>query len=344
MVKKAESLEELLENVPVNAVIGDNLIRAWAKINSSKYKKIVCSISGGSDSDIMLNICYRCDKDNKIDYVWFDTGLEYQATKEHLRYLEEKYEIDIKSYKAIKAIPTCCKEYGQPFISKQISEFIQRLQKHNFKWEDKSFDELITEYPKCQSALEWWCNTKENRKNGSSSSFNISYKKYLKEFMIENPPYFKISNKCCQYAKKQVAHRLIKDGNYDLSITGVRRYEGGARATAYKSCFDQDESGCDNYRPLFWYKNEDKECYEKYYGIEHSRCYLNYGLLRTGCAACAFGRDFDFELNVIQKYEPKLYKAVNNIFGDSYEYTRKYKKFREEMESVKDRKGSHYAA
>lgn len=46
----------LLENCPQNQIIGDNLVRAWAKINSSKYEKIVCSISGGSDSDIMLDI------------------------------------------------------------------------------------------------------------------------------------------------------------------------------------------------------------------------------------------------------------------------------------------------
>ena len=42
-----------------------------------------------------MDICVRCDVDNKIDYVWFDTGLEYQATKDHLKYLEEKYGVNI---------------------------------------------------------------------------------------------------------------------------------------------------------------------------------------------------------------------------------------------------------
>lgn len=58
----------------------------------------------------------------KIEYVWFDTGLEYQATKEHLKFLEEKYGIKIKPYKAIKPISISCKQYGQPFISKHVSE------------------------------------------------------------------------------------------------------------------------------------------------------------------------------------------------------------------------------
>ena len=124
----------------------------------------------------MLDICYRCDKNKKIDYVWFDTGLEYQATKDHLNYLEEKYNIEILKYKAIKSIPMSCKTYGQPFISKNVSEFIQRLQKHEFDWDDNSYEKLCGKYQKCNSALQWWCDSK-----GSKSQFNISQNKYLKE-------------------------------------------------------------------------------------------------------------------------------------------------------------------
>lgn len=328
-LKKAESIEELLQSCPRNQVIGDNLVRAWSKINSPKYSYILCSISGGSDSDDMMDIVWRCDKSNKVKYVWFDTGLEYQATKDHLEYLEKKYNITIYCYKAIKSIPLSCKIYGQPFLSKQVSEFIQRLQKHNFKWEDEDFKTLYKKYPKCKSALEWWCEEK-----GKESRFNISQNKYLKEFMIVNPPTFKISNKCCQYAKKNIIYKILKDGYYgdgkipfDLQIVGIRKAEGGVRSTAYKSCFDENIGKCDNYRPLFWYKDSDKVDYEMAYDIKHSRCYVEYGLKRTGCAGCPFGRNFENELKVIQKYEPKLYKAVNNIFGASYEYTRKYREF-----------------
>ena len=97
----------------------------------------------------------------------------------------------------------------------------------------------------------------------------------------------------------------------------------------YKNCFDNNDD-YDRYRPLFWYTNPDKKQYEDWCGIEHSKCYTEYGLNRTGCVGCPYGKDFEFELEVVKKYEPKLYKAVNNIFGDSYEYTRKYNKFREE--------------
>lgn len=331
-----KTLIGLLENCPKNQIIGDNLVRAWSKINSSKYEKIVCSISGGSDSDVMLDICTKCDKDNKIEYVWFDTGLEYQATKDHLKYLEEKYEIEIKEYKAIKPIPFSCKKYGQPFLSKQVSEYIKRLQSHNFKWEDKAFEELYQEYPKCKAALLWWCNKKE------CNSFNIRWNKWLKEFLIENPPTFSISSVCCKYAKKDVSHKLLDENRYDLNIIGVRKAEGGVRAGSYKSCFDENGKSkygtYDNYRPLFWYKNSDKQDYENHYAIIHSKCYTKYGLERTGCAGCPYGRDFEKELEIIQKHEPKLFIAVNNIFGDSYEYTRKYREFCKLMDKKKRNK------
>lgn len=318
---------KFLETAPDNQTIRDNLIKADSIINNNKYKKIICSISGGADSDLVLDICSKIDKDKKIDYVWFDTGLEYQATKDHLKYLEDKYNIKIKPYKAIKPIPLSCREYGQPFLSKRVSEYLSRLQKHNFKYEDESFEELYKKYPNCKIALFWWCNSNRH------DSFNINHNKWLKEFIIANQPTFKVSNNCCDYAKKNVVHKCIRENEYDLAIVGVRKAEGGARSTAYKNCFDEKENGCDNYRPLFWYFDNDKVDYEKQYDVTHSECYTKYGLKRTGCAGCPYGKDFEFELNVINKYEPKLYKAVNNIFGNSYEYTRKYKEFCKRMDN-----------
>lgn len=331
-LNKADSLEELIKTCPKNKTIGDNLIIAWSKINSSKYKKICCSISGGSDSDVMLDIIWRCDKDNKVEYVWFDTGLEYQATKNHLKYLEEKYGIEIIRYKAIKPIPVSCKEYGQPFLSKYVSEMIHRLQGHNFKWEDKSFDELYKEYPTCKIALNWWCNHSEKNK-GEESRFNISRNKYLKEFMLQNPPQFKISNKCCNYAKKNISHKLIKEYKYDLMLVGVRKAEGGSRAASYKNCFTENDDSADSYRPLFWYSDKDKNDYKNAFSVIYSDCYMEYGLDRTGCAGCPFGKYFEHELEVVKEFEPKLYKAANFIFKDSYEYTRKYREFCKEMRS-----------
>lgn len=122
-----------------------------------------------------------------------------------------------------------------------------------------------------------------------------------------------------------------------LASYNGRFFDGGyaglvnTKSAAYKNCYDNTDGDYDNYRPIFWYRDQDKIDYENAYGIVHSKCYTEYGLKRTGCVGCPYGRDFENELEVVQKYEPKLYKAVCNIFKDSYEYTRKYKAFVEDM-------------
>ena len=316
-----KELYDILDKIR-NEAVGKSLLTAYSKLNNRGYKKALCSISGGSDSDIVLDIITKFDNNKIVDYVYFDTGLEYGATKEHIRYLEDKYNIKIEIIRPKIPIPLSCKRYGQPFLSKRVSEMISRLQKHNFKWVDKPFEELIKEYPNCKSALLWWCNAYDDK-----SKFNIKYNKLLKEFLIANPPNFPISNKCCQYAKKDLAHDKLKQG-YDLNITGVRKAEGGVRASAYKSCFDNTDKGYDNYRPIFWFKDNDKLEYRNLFNVTHSKCYSVYGLKRTGCCGCPYGKDNSFELKVLEEHEPKLYKAVTNIFKDSYEYTKLYQEFK----------------
>ena len=319
------TLNELLEQMPDNQIICDSFVITHSKI--TRYNKILCSVSGGSDSDIIIDLCQKYDEADKITYAFFDTGLEFKATKEHLEYLETKYNIKIERIRAIKPIPTCCREFGQPFVSKQVSEWIERLQRYDFQWEDEPFEVLYEKYPKCKASLRWWCNDFKAKNPDKISNFNIAYNQFLKEFMIENPPTFKISNKCCHYAKKMVASHYKSQGKFDLNMYGVRKTEGGARKNAYKSCFSENEEGVDDYRPIFWYKTEDKIEYENYYNVRHSRCYTEYGLKRTGCAGCPYGRNFEDELSVMEQYEPNLFKAVNNVFGESYEYTRKYREY-----------------
>lgn len=319
-------------NTTPNTIIADSFVITKSKLE--RYENILVSISGGADSDVMLDIVTKFSGDKNIKYIFFDTGLEYTATKKHLKYLEEKYRIKIEIVRAIKPIPMACKEYGQPFLNKRVSNMIARLQSHNFQWENEDFDTLYKKYPNCKIALKWWCNAWEKSKNGYDSQYNINNNKWLKEFMTANPPDFKISDKCCDWAKKKPAKKYKKDNSINLSLVGVRKAEGGARSTRYKSCFSADVNGVDEFRPIFWYKNDDKYAYEENYLIIHSKCYTEYGLKRTGCAGCPFGRDFEQELDVIEKYEPKLYKAVNNIFGDSYEYTRKYREFIKGMEDA----------
>lgn len=293
----------------------------------SRHERVVVSISGGSDSDIVLDMVERNKREGQeIHYVFFDTGLEYKATKDHLDYLEQRYGIKIERIRAEKPIPLCVKEYGVPFLSKFVSQMIMSLQKAGFQWENEPFEVLIERYPKSKSALHWWCSDHKNLAK-YIKQYDIDYYPFLKEFLMENPPPFKIADKCCLYAKKRVAKKVYKLYSADLDCVGVRKAEGGIRATQYKTCFEYGFC-TDHFRPVFWLTDEDKRFYEQEFGIVHSDCYKKYGLKRTGCVGCPFGRNCVDELKIIEAYEPRLYKAVMNVFGQSYEYTRKYREFR----------------
>ncbi len=282
---------------------------------------------GGADSDVMLDMILRCGGRDKTDFVFFNTGLEYRATLEHLDDLERKYDIKIIRCKPVKPIPVCVKEHGVPFWSKYASNMINRLQRHNFQWEDKPYEVLIKIYLKCMAALAWWC----NKATGNTTQYIINRAPYMREFMIQNPPDFKISDKCCTYAKKKASEHFEKGKQYDLKCIGVRESEGGVRAISYQTCFTEVKKGTDQFRPIWYFRNPDKDEYCKHYGIVHSKCYTEYGMKRTGCCGCPFAKDFEDDLERMKKYEPQLYIAAVNIFGESYEYTRKYIKFREEM-------------
>lgn len=289
------------------------------------HDRILCSVSGGADSDCMMDYVLHLDKDHKVKFVFFDTGLEMDATKRHIQYLEQKYDVAIETVRPKTPIPAAIKKYGYPFLSKFVSENIARLQKHNFAWVDEPFEDLYRQYPNCKSALKWWCNT---RKGGPHAPMQneIGSVPYLKEFMVAYPPQIPISGECCNCAKKVPAHKYSKNQKIDITFLGIRKAEGGARSVI-KTCYIDGKYG-EQHFPCFWWKNEDKKAYESAYDVTHSAAYSVYGCKRTGCSGCPFGSRFEDELKMLDKYEPQLARAARNVFGAAYEYTRAYLDFR----------------
>lgn len=325
---------------PENLEFVERIQSAIRKLHANlmfRSEVALVSLSGGSDSDVVLDMVQALEPeknypDANLHYVWFDTGLEYTATKEHLSYLEEKYNISIERIRAKTPVPVGCKNYGQPFMSKQISQFISRLQAHGFKWEDEPFDVLYARYPNCKAALRWWCNAW-----GAGSMTNIEKCRLLKEFMIEKPPGFLISDGCCKGAKKDVAHDYIHQIKATINIVGVRKAEGGVRATAYNSCFSEPSSKSEaaQFRPIFYLTDKDKELYCKMRKVTHSDLYEKHGFKRTGCACCPFGSRFEQELDVAEQIDPGLATAAKRIFAQAYEYTRAYRTFKAEYDTIK---------
>lgn len=299
-------------------------------------KKASVSISGGSDSDIMLDLVVRVarqtDLMDKVAFVFFDTGIEHDATKRHLDYLEERYGINIDRIRAKVPVPLGCKTYGLPFLTKHVSDMIGRLQKANFDWRQdgsQSYDKLIELYPHCKTALSFWCNVNPHE---GRSYFVISRFHFLKEFIIENPPDFPISDKCCYGAKKVNGNEYAKKIGADVQFLGLRKSEGGIRA-ASNTCWNR-ASGI--FKPIFWFDDNDKRVYQDEFRIVHSDCYTKYGYRRTGCCGCPFNPRYKEDLAKIEEAEPNLVKAARNIFGKSYEYTEMYKAFKARMQKNPD--------
>ena len=291
-------------------------------------KNIRVAYSGGSDSDTVMHLLKYCGYN--ITGVLYDTGVEWDATMRHVEYMRS-IGFEIETIKAKRPVPTSNKKYGHPWISKRVSDYLSRLQKHNFDFQRDGalpFDVLYTKYPKCKVALRWWCNNW-----GEGSSFNIERNTYLKEFLIKHGLPFRVSDKCCDGAKKLPIKEYSKQHNIDLMILGIRKSEGGSRSGAYTSCYlPQRTYTYAMYFPLFWWTDEVKSYYDTTRMVVHSDCYSDqYGLKRTGCAGCPFGRNFEQELVALEKYEPKKAKGIRAIFNPSYEWTRKYKEFQVEM-------------
>ena len=321
------------------------------------HPKAICSYSGGSDSDILIDMIERArgifPDLPPVKYVFFNTGLEMQATKDHVKATAEKYGVEIEEVRPKINIVQATRVHGVPFVSKIMSAGLEGWQKKGIPLsiadeynnaEDKvaKRKELKERYPKCETTINFLCCCNSKGEPRPNIQLVINSSKYMLELIKECPPDFQISAKCCDYCKKQVAHKVQKD--YEMIITGERRDEGGMRSVPRSEqwnqtntmCFAETSDGKYRFRPLYYVSDKDKAWYKEYYGIKYSDAYEVYGLTRTGCCGCPISYKAVDDLEKIRPYEPNVVKAAWNIFGKSYEYRQKYNKFKaKKMEEAK---------
>lgn len=319
----------------IQSIIGRRLL---------EYPNAICSYSGGSDSDIMLHLIETVRKMFSlppVQYCFFNTGLEMDAIKRHVKDMEKLYGVTITTHRPKKNIVLATREYGQPFVSKIVSSGLGEVQRKNIPLtiaaeyenaEDKiaKRQELRERYPKCEAAINFLCGCNSAGEPRPDIQLVIGSSEYLLDFIIENPIPFKVSNKCCDCCKKQLAHKVQR--SYDMIITGERRDEGGMRSVPRKDntsmCFMETASGQYRLRPLYYVSDADKAWFKDHYGIRYSDAYEVYGLKRTGCCGCSISANATDDLEKIRPYEPNLVKAAWNVFGDSYRYRQRYNEYR----------------
>lgn len=318
-----------------------------------EHPKAICSYSGGADSDIMIDLIERTRKAFSlppIDYVFFDTGLEMKATRDHVKETAKKYGVEIKKIRPEVNIVQATRKYGQPFVSKIMSAGLNGWQRKKIPLsiveeynnaEDKAAKrkELKERYPGCESTINFLCACNSAGEPRPNIQLVINSSRYMLDFIRENPPRFKISADCCTYCKKNCAHKVQKD--YELIITGERRDEGGMRSVPRKGeenkhlCFGETGSGQFRLRPLYYVTDKDKAWYKEQFGIRYSDAYEVYGLTRTGCCGCAISYKAVSDLEKIAPYEPNVVKAAWNLFGDSYRYRQQYNEYKARRDAEK---------
>lgn len=320
-----------------------------------QHPNAICSYSGGADSDILIDVVERAREIFNlppVKYVFFNTGLEMKATKDHVKDTAEKYGVEIETARPKTNIVMASRKYGIPFVSKIMSAGLSEWQKKGVplsvaqeydQAEDKQAKraELKGRYPKCESVLNFLCCCNSKGEPRPNIQLVINSSKYMRDFIGEYPPDFKISAECCTHCKKNVAHQIQK--GYDMVITGERRDEGGMRSVPRKDntsmCFSETASGQYRLRPLYYVSDADKAWYKEYYSIRYSDAYEVYGLTRTGCCGCPISYKAIADLELIRPYEPNLVKAAWNVFGKSYTYRQKYNAYKaERMEQEKAEK------
>lgn len=291
--------EPILKQKYPDVEIFSEIFRTFRKIEEhiGSHERISISVSGGSDSDCIVHlICeYFSEYLEKCRFVFVNTGLEYDATKRHLCDLETRYGIRIDRIRGMSVV-TACRKYGFPIINKMKSYMLGQYVDGK-KWPvGYIFGDKIRTF--------------------NSLKFTDGQKQlalYLKENNI------KVSKECCSYSKKKPLSDYQEEHHIDLIVTGERKAEGGQRAIAHESCFEEHKDGMHKYMPLWWWSNTSKAAFKNAEGIRYSDCYEVYGMKRTGCCGCPFNLNIADDLQTMYRYEPMLYRACMAVFGQSYD-------------------------
>lgn len=177
------------------------------------HESICVSVSGGSDSDIIVHMIatYFREYLPKIHFVFINTGLEYAATKYHIAEIQEKYDITIEAIRG-ESVVTAVRKYGVPIISKAYSKLINGVQRDAGESYIRKLNQTREESPR-------YALSKNQRA--------------LAQYLIDND--IRVSDKCCDVSKKKPAHQYYKTIGADLVITGERQAEGGKELQAIRT-------------------------------------------------------------------------------------------------------------
>ncbi len=258
------------------------------------------SFSGGKDSTILHYLIDLALPNNNIPRIYINTGIEYSDIRKYVVELS-KADSRIKIINSNVNIKQMLLKDGFPFKSKQHS--------HNL-------------------GIYW------NHRN--DNEFPLSIKRYLgviksntlfkcpNALLYQFTPSFDLhcSDKCCYRLKKEVAKRYEKNSNRFITLTGMRREEGGQRLSLGCTIFDGDK--LKKFHPLIVVNEEFENMFIKENNIKLCKLYYEpFNFKRTGCKGCPFNLDLQQQLEVMKKLLPNEYKQCVILWKPVYDEYRR---------------------
>lgn len=274
--------------------------------------QVYVSFSGGKDSTVLLHIARNIFPD--IEAVYVDTGLEYPEIREFVKGFD-----NVTWLKPKKNFKQIIEEYGYPVISKKDAKVIRYERKYRETGIGLSYHlKYIGEF--------------KHKDKINKSQFNLSEKW---RSMADAP--FKISDECCDFMKKEPAHRYTKESG-KKPIIGILAEESVARTARWlKDGCNAFESKNPQSNPMSFWTEQDVLHYifkhkipiAKPYGkiVVDDEDYIEgqitiddsilddvpmkcTGCNRTGCMFCMFGAHLEKSPNRFEKMKethPKIY-------------------------------------
>ena len=275
-----------------------------------EYKRtngqIYLGFSGGKDSTVMAHLIKMAELPTDIPFVFANTGIELEAT---LRFVQEFDYPNIHIVKPRKPFAQVLKENGKPALSKLKSEALSTYH--------KNIDNNPMQFSRVRQLV-----TGERERGGVKLGTPASQRLANKHYHFLHPDLgFQVSNRCCSYLKKYPFADFEKEHQMRGSFNGMRTAEGGTRSLMLTSCVRVDRKKGEEFyfsTPIFDWSNEVVDLFIKKYNIRLSDAYEKYGMVRTGCMGCPYGRNVEQELKILYDHEPNRYKATMFWLKDVY--------------------------